>query len=64
MHISGGGGVSVVGLDGVEVGRWGEQGGEPWQFTGGPHGVWIDSHGDIYVAQVGEENAINKFARV
>ena len=64
MHIAGGDGVSVVGLDGVEIGNWGERGSEPWQFTGGPHGVWIDSHGDLYLAQVGEQNAINKYARV
>jgi hypothetical protein len=63
MHIAGGDGVSVVGLDGVEIGHWGEKGSEPWQFIGGPHGVWIDSHGDIYVAQVIVDNGINKYAR-
>ena len=64
MHIPGSNRMLLMGLDGGEIGWWGERGSEPWQFRGGPHGVWIDAHGDIYVAQVGVENAINKFARV
>ena len=35
-----------------------------WQFPGGPHGLWIDSNGDVYVAQVGEPNGLNKYARI
>ncbi len=64
MHVPGGGRVYVLDMDGEEVACWGEQGNEPWQFIGGSHGLWIDSHGDIYVAQVGIDNAINKFARI
>ena len=63
-HIPGGGQVHVLDMNGGEVACWGEQGEEPWQFLGGSHGLWIDSHGDIYVAQVGIDNAINKFARI
>ncbi len=63
-HIPGGGQVHVLDMNGGEVACWGEQGDEPWQFLGGSHGLWIDSHGDIYVAQVGIDNAINKFARI
>lgn len=64
MHLVGRGGVNLWSLEGDHIGNWGESGDEPWQFSGGPHGVWIDSHSDIYVAQVGAENAFNKFARV
>ncbi len=64
MHVPGSGGIHLLGLNGEQIGRWGEKGSEPWQFRGGPHGLWIDSHSDIYVAQVSADNAINKFARV
>ena len=31
---------------------------------GYPHGIWVDSQGDVYVAQVGAQLALDKFARV
>ena len=64
MHVPGDGRMYILDPDGSEVAVWGERGHEPWQFIGGSHGLWIDSHGDIYVAQVGIANAINKFARI
>ena len=64
MHSVSGGQVYLSTLDGENLGSWGEKGDEAWQFTGGPHGIWIDSHGDVYVAQVGAKNGINKYARV
>jgi DNA-binding beta-propeller fold protein YncE len=64
MHSASNGQVYVSKLDGELIGSWCSRGPEPWQFTGGPHGIWIDSHGDIYVAQVGEPNGLNKYARV
>ena len=64
MHVPGAGLIYVIDLNGNEIACWGERGDEPWQFSGGSHGLWIDSHGDIYVAQVGEVNAFNKFARI
>ena len=64
MHVASGRGVSILDLNGNPVGEWGERGAEPWQFAGSPHGLCIDSHGDLYVAQVGAEDALNKFARV
>ena len=65
VHVPGGGRIYVLAPDGSVVAVWGEMGNdEPWQFPGGPHGLWIDSHGDIYVAQVGIRNAINKYARI
>jgi DNA-binding beta-propeller fold protein YncE len=63
MHSASGGRVYLSTLDGKNIGAWGERGEEPWQFKGSPHGIWLDSQGDVYVAQVGAQNAINKYAR-
>ena len=64
MHSVAKGRISVNRLDGEHIGSWCEKGPEPWQFTGGAHGLWIDSRGDVYVGQVGEPNGLNKYARV
>jgi hypothetical protein len=64
MHSASNGQVYVSKLDGELIGSWCSMGPEPWQFTGGPHGIWIDSRGDVYVAQVGKTNALNKYARI
>jgi len=50
-------------LDGELICSWGSIGTESWQFTGPPHGLCIDSHGDMYVGQVMNPNGLNKFAR-
>lgn len=36
----------------------------PGQFAGIPHGLWMDAQGDVYVAQVGADNALNRYTRV
>ena len=65
MHIAAGQeGVFVKTLDGETVGSWGERGEEAGRFSGYPHGIWIDSQGDVYVAQVGAQLALDKFARL
>ena len=64
VHSASNGQVWVSTPDGKNLGSWGERGPEPWQFTGGPHGIWIDNAGAVYVGQVGAENGLNKFARV
>jgi len=64
MHSASGGQVWLTTLDGEHMGSWGEHGTEPWQFSGGVHGLWIDSHGDIYVGQVDIPNSLNKYARI
>ena len=57
--------ISVFDLDGELLARWGEQGDVPGQFANGPHGLWLDSHGDLYVAEVPFlDNRLQKFARV
>jgi hypothetical protein len=56
--------VSIVDLKGNVIGRWGGvRTHDPGLFWG-PHGIWTDSHGDIYVAEVLEGARLQKFRRV
>ena len=53
--------VTILDSDGKVLGQWG---GEEDQAPGGfvaPHGIAIDSHGDIYVGEVLEGARIQKF---
>lgn len=64
MHVAADRRVAYLNTENGElIGSWGETGPEPWQFTGFTHGLWIDSHGDLYVGQVGAPNGLNKYAR-
>jgi NHL repeat len=55
--------VSIVDLEGNVLGRFGsERSHEPGKFWG-PHGIWTDSAGDLYVAEVLEGARLQKFAR-
>jgi DNA-binding beta-propeller fold protein YncE len=55
--------VSIVDLEGNVIGRFGsERSHEPGKFWG-PHGIWTDSVGDLYVAEVLEGARLQKFAR-
>lgn len=57
--------ISVFDLDGRLLARWGEEGSAAGQFANWPHGVWIDSQGDLYVAEVPTlSNRLQKFARI
>jgi DNA-binding beta-propeller fold protein YncE len=51
--------VKVLDLDGKTLGRWGEKGAGPAQFRV-PHAVCLDSHGDVYVAEV-DGKRVQKF---
>ena len=57
--------VSVCTLGGKQVAKWG--GGRksevPGEFLGGPHGIWMDSRGDLYVGEVGVDGRLQKFMR-
>lgn len=56
--------VSIVDLDGNVIGRFGsERSHDPGKFWG-PHGIWTDSEGSIYVAEVLDGRRLQKFARV
>jgi DNA-binding beta-propeller fold protein YncE len=55
--------VSILDLDGNLLGRWGgERSHRPGVFWA-PHGIAVDSQGDIYVAEVLEGARLQKFAR-
>ena len=43
----------------------GRQGRAPGLFEDAPHGIWVDSHGDVYVCEVPfVHNRIQKYRRV
>ena len=55
--------MSIVDSDGKVLARWGgESSHDPGQFVA-PHGVAIDSHGDIYIAEVLQGQRVQKFIR-
>ena len=55
--------VTILDRLGEVVSQWGEAGDGPEQFRSLPHGIWGDSHGDIYVSEVGSDGQIKKFVR-
>ena len=55
--------VSVLNREGEILSQWGEAGEAPHQFRTYPHGIWGDSHGDIYVSEVGSDSQLKKFIR-
>jgi len=63
VYIAEGGGVSIFDLDGNLLSCFSVRGG-PDNLNHGPHAVWVDHHGDLYVGEVGVENLLYKFARV
>ena len=55
--------VTICSLDGTVLARLGgEHSTAPGQFLA-PHGVWVDTHGDMYVSEVLEGARVQKFAR-
>lgn len=46
--------VSIYTLDGQLINKWGggRSSTSPGEFLGGAHGIWMDSHGDLYVGEV------------
>ncbi len=58
--------VSVWTLDGELLSKWGgaTRSNKPGEFAYCPHGIWADSHGDLYVGQVQGDAALQKFVRV
>ena len=57
--------VSIYTFDGELLAQWG--GGQksevPGEFLSGPHGIWVDSGGDLYVSEVRADARLIKFAR-
>ncbi len=57
--------ISILTLEGELLARWGrgERVDEPGEFLGCPHGIWTDSRGDLYVAEVQTDQRFQKFVR-
>ena len=55
--------VSIRDLQGNVIGRFGsERSNQPGKFWG-PHAIWVDSEGGLYVGEVLEGQRLQKFAR-
>src|SRR5262249_36121475 len=54
--------VKVLDRDGKALGRWGEKGKGPGQFDT-PHMLCVDSHGAVYVAEIGNKRMQKFVAR-
>ena len=55
--------MTILDSDGNVVARWGgESNHEPGQFVA-PHGIAVDSHGDMYIGEVLEGRRVQKFIR-
>lgn len=57
--------VSILTLDGTVITQWGGQGTAPGLFVDHPHGLWVDSRGDLYVCEVPyAPNRIQKYRKL
>jgi peptidylglycine monooxygenase len=55
--------ISIVDRDGNMIGRFGsERSNDPGKFWG-PHTIWVDSAGDLYIGEVLNGARLQKFAR-
>ena len=57
--------VSIWTLEGERLTEWGRgvSSEAPGEFLGRPHGIWADSHGDLYVGEVHADGRVQKFIR-
>lgn len=57
--------VSIWTLDGKKITEWGRgvESETPGEFRKCPHGIWKDSHGDLYVGEVQTDGRLQKFIR-
>ena len=57
--------VSIYTLDGKLITKWGDarKSHVPGEFLGAPHGIWMDSHDNLYVGEVAVEGRLQKFIR-
>ncbi len=57
--------ISILNLNGEVITQWGEEGDGPGQIIDHPHGIWVDSHGDIYMCEVPfTPNRLTKYERL
>ena len=52
-------------LDGTKLTEWGGgvESEKPGEFVKCPHGIWLDSKGDLYVSEVQADARLQKFVR-
>lgn len=57
--------ISIYTLDGELLTKWGgaRPSDKPGEFVACPHGIWADSHGDLYVGEVQADGRLQKFIR-
>ena len=57
--------VSIFTLGGALLAKWGgaQPSEKPGEFVACPHGIWADSHGDLYVTEVQADGRLHKYAR-
>ena len=57
--------ITIMTLDGEVISQWGSERGStvPGEFFACPHGIWLDSQGDIYVGEVQADARLQKFIR-
>lgn len=57
--------ISIMTLDGEVISQWGSERGStvPGEFLACPHGIWLDSHGDMYVGEVQADARLQKYIR-
>jgi sugar lactone lactonase YvrE len=57
--------ITIMTLDGEVISQWGSERGStvPGEFLACPHGIWLDSRGDIYVGEVQADAQLQKFIR-
>jgi sugar lactone lactonase YvrE len=58
--------VSIYTFDRQLLAQWGGRvkSDQPGHFGGCPHGIWVDSHGDLYVSEVQIDGKLHKYVRV
>ena len=52
-------GITILDFDGKVITRWAED--RAPDRIGGPHGIWVDDQGAVYVAEVGGDSYLHKY---
>ncbi len=58
--------ISIYDFDRQLLSQWGGRvaSTKPGEFIAFPHGIWVDSHGDMYVGEVQADGRLQKFVRL
>ena len=57
--------ISIYSFDQELLSQWGgrQRSDRPGEFVACPHGIWVDSRGDMYVGEVQADSRLQKFIR-